>query len=85
MKTGMTGDDDRDDSWIKNYTPKKWFHFFAIAPGVTRSDQDENRDGDWDGTGMMRSGFVGFLWQQLIKGKVYILALAQWSCELSCD
>ena len=55
----------------------------------TRSDQDENwdenGDDDWDDAGMMHSGLVGFLWQQLIKGKVYFLALAQWSCELSCD
>ena len=37
----------------------------------TRSDQDENwdenGDDDWDDAGMMHSGLVGFLWQQLIK------------------
>ena len=57
MKTGMI-------LGSKISPQKSGFLFFCDR---TRSDRDENRDDDRDDSGMMRSGVVGFLWQQLIR------------------
>ena len=46
--TGMTGDDDRDDSWINNYIQKNCAHFLCDR---TWSDRDENRDENRDDGG----------------------------------